>query len=1025
MKVDMLNFVNCVSRYVYLELEKDLDNDQELETGEKMTMRKIFALIIGAFLLALPIQLAGAASNGEMEKVGPDPDSLDMIYDGTVFLKEGNFTWIDTNDESHIIDNFTPHGALDAASQDGNFDYGGSWKGFKNTAVIDWIEDYEYDNTATPKLTWNYFLNGAYQDYFSDVTGVSNNPISDSDEIEFYYGPDQENDENAIAIVRIAVRSKIDETGSIEPDSSESDSSESDSSESDSSESDSFESGDWIFELKGTTSEIFTKKEFEEGISCGHVATYTDEYGTWSGIPLWRLVGIVDGEIENHPYFDDELASMGYSVKVKAGDGWDTTLSSLDIARNDGYIVANSLNGELLPLAIGDKNKPCWPLHLKGSEVFGGQQVGNVIEIELVGLPEITGGWQLTLLGDVMDVIDQGEFEEAIECHGIRYEDESGQWMGLPLWYLVGTVDDGEMKDHWTFNETLANTNYTIEVIAEDGYKRSFQSTQIAKDDGYIVAATLNDEALKEGKPLRLVGEKMSGKDRVGSITEIRLPELLTSPAEPGSYNLNLTGKISDIHSKTEIEMAHTLHEATWTDSAGHVWSGVPLWIFCGWVDDRTPHGPKGFNDKAATSGYKVTVKADDGYAKEFASSDVARSSDYILADKMNGSALPEENWPLRLVGSGALGGKSVGKVVEIELSDFKDTLSDHEDLPSLHIIKYGPDGTTIENETVVSYQWMEENLPVQGDGDTLYRFEAVDFTGDNWDKNETYPGSFKIEEAVKGTALRDLCDLLGGMGPETEIKLIASDGYETSLGRKNVYSEELTEEQMARQGEPFLAWWSKDEGYVPDYSNGMRLFFTAGEDHIFGLWDMHECVDEKYWHYYWENNVQYPSCAGLSAKYVETIKIRSEPESDWSLFLELEGALNETVSKSYFEQALACTMGNHAAEYTDEKGRTWEGLPLWLLCGWVDDENSHSEGAYNESFARSGYAITVVGSDGSKATFKSEDTVRNEEYIVANSLNGSHISEDDSSWPLRLVGSKVDGSESIKGVAKIMLETV
>ena len=68
----------------------------------------------------------------------------------------------------------------------------------------------------------------------------------------------------------------------------------------------------------------------------------------------------------------------GYNIKIIAGDGWDTTLESVDIARNDGYIVANTLNGNPLPLQT-EGRKGCWPLHLKGEAVFGGQQVGNII----------------------------------------------------------------------------------------------------------------------------------------------------------------------------------------------------------------------------------------------------------------------------------------------------------------------------------------------------------------------------------------------------------------------------------------------------------------------------------------------------------------------------------------------------------------------------------------------------------------------------------------------------------------------
>jgi DMSO/TMAO reductase YedYZ molybdopterin-dependent catalytic subunit len=915
---------------------------------------------------------------------------VDVIFDGIVTLTEGTFTWTADGGDTHVVANYTPHGALEAASIDGGFEYGGSWKEIKNTALIDWItNDYVYDGT----FTWNYKLNGVYQDYFSDSTGVSNNPLNDGDHIEFYYGPKSDKTtDNATAVVRITVNP---------------------------------EPGDWTLILNGATTATITKSQFEDGIACGHEATYTDDDGNvWSGMPLWYLVGWVDDKTQHGPgAFNDALAADGYSIKVIAGDGWDTSLESADIARNNGYIFANMLNGEVLPLTIGDKDKPCWPLHLKGTEVFGGQQVGNIVRIELIGLPEpqSSAGWKLTLNGDVGDVITQEEFEDAVACHSLNYTDDDGNlWSGLPLWYLVGAVDDLESIDHWTINDTRATQGYTIEVKAGDGYNKTFASTNITRSSDYIVANTVNGEPLSgigthPPFPLKLVGTAISGGNRVGNIVEIELIDLPIYPE--GEWNLSLKGIISDVLSQPEFEAAVADYGVNWTDDKGNLWSGLPLWYLCGWVDDRIPSGPNGFNDVQAVRGYKILVKAGDGYTKEFKSEDVRTSNDYIIAHTMNGLPLSKEGdkapWPLRIVGPGAPGGMSVANIVEIELTEFEEP----KELPSMHLIKYGSDGTTIMNETTVTYLWMEQNLPVHGDGVTSYKFEACTMDPNNlWDPNETYPGTpqFKIDEVVKGTSIKDLCELVGGMEPGTEIKLVAKDGYETSLNYTNIY------EPKGPQGEAILAWWTAGDGYVPGYSDGMRLFFLP-EDHIFGLWDMHECMNENYWHYFWNEGIQYPSCAGLSAKWVEAIKIYSAREADWNLTL--EGAINASISKAYFEQALACTMGGHAATYTDTKGRTWKGLPLWLLCGWVDDENTHSENAYNETRALAGYTITVIAGDGYNVTIDSRETVRNSNYIVANTLNDTHILQNDSSWPLKLVGTNVTGNQSVKGVATIRLD--
>ncbi len=93
-----------------------------------------------------------------------------------------------------------------------------------------------------------------------------------------------------------------------------------------------------------------------------------------------------------------------------------------------------------------------------------------------------------------------------------------------------------------------------------------------------------------------------------------------------GYWQLTLNGKISDVIPQGEFEYSASCHSATYTDINGNVYTGMPLWRLMGWVDDRIPHGSDGFNDAAAIAGYKVIVKAGDGYAKEFTSSQIGKT---------------------------------------------------------------------------------------------------------------------------------------------------------------------------------------------------------------------------------------------------------------------------------------------------------------------------------------------------------------------------------------------------------------
>ena len=334
----------------------------------------------------------------------------------------------------------------------------------------------------------------------------------------------------------------------------------------------------------------------------------------------------------------------------------------------------------------------------------------------------------------------------------------------------------------------------------------------------------------------------------------------------------------------------------------------------------------------------------------------------------------------------------------------------------SVHIIKYASYGTTVLNETTVTYQWLENNLSVQGDGITEYYHQGPVFDSPPgpWDENETT--NYKPKGAVKGTNVKDMCDLVGGMSPGDEIKVSATDGFSNWFNYTNVY------EPQPRQG-PIVLCWYKDGNYVPDYEEGMQLVFFADnatnseQKHVFGNWDMHECLAEEYWHNF---SAIYPSTDGLSVKYVSEIEIYSN-KTTWNL--KLTGAINETMSETAFEKGVAC----HPVSYTDSRNRTWSGISLWYLMGRVDDTVIHGPLAFNDRLADAGYEVTVIAGDGYRKTFNSADLARNDSYIVACYLNGSALPEHTDKGkplaPLKLVGPFLSGGQQVSNIVRIALE--
>ena len=200
----------------------------------------------------------------------------------------------------------------------------------------------------------------------------------------------------------------------------------------------------------------------------------------------------------------------------------------------------------------------------------------------------------------------------------------------------------------------------------------------------------------------------------------------------------------------------------------------------------------------------------------------------------------------------------------------------------SVHIVKYAPDGTTVLNQTTVDYQWLEANLPVYGDGVTHYYLQGPVFKDDpdpatqamlRWNPEEDTNVQDKDIGAVKGTNVRDLCNLVGGAASGNTIKIKAADDMSKTFAYKNVY------EYSSREGPMVITWYcaglASYNGTYPDtgYTDGMRLMWLADDSvnpchiHAFGDYDWYLAADSQYWYYYVNGGEKYPTTTGLSVK--------------------------------------------------------------------------------------------------------------------------------------------------------------
>jgi len=517
----------------------------------------------------------------------------------------------------------------------------------------------------------------------------------------------------------------------------------------------------WELELVGAVNNTISNSKFESCVGC-HGVSYTDsENNDWEGIPLWYLMGDVDDTVTHGSgAFNDTLAAEGYDVKIIAGDGYSSTLDSTYLAENNSCIVACYLNGTPLP-ELTDDEKPLAPLKLVGPYISGGQKVGNIARIELnvaIAPPQA----DLTLIGSETKVysFDEVKAMPAYTASG-GFEKSTGvivgpyTYTGVNLTYLTDLVG----------GITPSNS---IKITASDGYSMTYTYDQVMGD--ITIYSTSEEEA---DEPLTmvlayeengsLIPDEYGGPLRIAFIRSdtpitdghfwikyVNKIEILGSVDE---WDLTLTGAITDIMDRSTFESCVGCHGVYWTDDSNRNWRGIPLWLLVGVVDDDVNEEAKHyFSDALADQGYNITVIASDGYSKTFSSAFVKRNDDIILINELNGTALPETDWPLKFTGSGLANNENVKQVVEIQLNDLPLSSPPSSSLTatanvniqmvgiSLNItaIDYGNvrAGQSSENECVritnVGSSYVDVTLEVDGESGTAQNFYEQSLFVDN-----------------------------------------------------------------------------------------------------------------------------------------------------------------------------------------------------------------------------------------------------------------------------------------------------
>lgn len=352
----------------------------------------------------------------------------------------------------------------------------------------------------------------------------------------------------------------------------------------------------------------------------------------------------------------DLLALMGagddMAVQVEAKDGYAMTLS-MDQIKSGNFIAYDPGTGEetknagaLRALVAYEMDGKALDIEQDGALrlVIIGEKNNQVTDghwsvkwVRKISVKPMVQEWTLHLEGALTEEMDRGTFESGAneKCHKALFTDSKAQeWQGIPLWLLVGRVDDDVKHDDGAYNDELADKGYTIEVVAADGYSVTFESARVKRNDNLIVAFLVNGNPLTDKDfPLKLVGSDVQKKEGVGAIAKIIVhfeaeavvPTATTAPTQPPAAvggALAITGKVGT--------------EQSWTLDQLHAMDVVTLKVTHPKKGDQEATGVRinALLDLAAlpADATTVVITADDGFTAEVSLADVRACADCLIA---------------------------------------------------------------------------------------------------------------------------------------------------------------------------------------------------------------------------------------------------------------------------------------------------------------------------------------------------------------------------------------------------------
>ena len=495
----------------------------------------------------------------------------------------------------------------------------------------------------------------------------------------------------------------------------------------------------WILAINGCYDTNITEESFHQ-LMADHAITYTDTTGDrYEGLPLRVLIGLADDPAGENEEWNATRAEAGYSVLFRATDWHEKIFSSGDITGGDGFLVAVTKNGEPLPVKIGDQKIA--PLFLTGRDVPENMQIGNIMNIFLEG-KEISGDSEIMVPAvQIIRYENDGttiKNQTTVDCAWMRgnlpivgddtatYAFQGPTFDILDLWNPTEDKNLGKVEDIVKGTDLAdlcdlvggMQPGYEMRMTATDGYVVDLQYENIykpMKQQGPAILAWWTEKQgfvpEYSGGPALffLADDQVFGNidmkecmdpgywrfywcegteyPSAAGLAVRNVKSIEIFPVQEEDWHLVLDGHLSSVISKKGFEQGLACgtrargHLASWTDPDGHVWTGMPLYMPTGWVDDDCQHDEnqvdnKGYNTSLAEqNAYTIEVIGADGRSVAFMPSEVMRNGGYILANKIDNHTFDPESeyWPLTVVGSEVSESRNVNGATAIRLNFTRD----------------------------------------------------------------------------------------------------------------------------------------------------------------------------------------------------------------------------------------------------------------------------------------------------------------------------------------------------------------